>query len=120
MNAATKRVLIADAYDDAARLLGARLEGVSDYDTVATHDGPETMREAERRCPDAAIVDMDTARLDGLEAARSLRARFGEQRPLLIAITGHDADELNFSGLFDHVLKKPVDMRDLLPALAQA
>lgn len=114
-----KLVLIADASAASAVRLGEQVARGSAYDTVSACDDQEALDQAQRRLPDAAIVDMDVDALDGLKAARRLRERYGEQRPLLIAITGGDSAEFDFSGLFDHVLRKPVDMAELMPKLEQ-
>lgn len=116
-----KLVLIADDYDDAARLMAEVIEMGSEFVAVAALDGVEAIAKAEERRPDIAVLDIDMPHIGGIEAARLLRAMFPSKPPLLIACTGRlEIDEVRRSGMFDHVLSKPVGLDVLLPLFARA
>ena len=115
----TKFVLVADDYDDAAALLAAMIAFEDRYECRSAKDGVEALDIARAQRPDAVILDVDMPRIGGIEAARQLRSMFGERRPLLIAATGGSFDDVSFSGMFDHVLRKPFDFDALLGLLAQ-
>jgi CheY-like chemotaxis protein len=114
----SKLILVADDYDDAARYLAEILGWATHFDTMYTKDGVKALEMTEQRRPDAAILDIDMPRINGLEAARLFRERYAERRPLLIAVTGREsATEVELSGLFDYVEKKPVEVVDLMRIL---
>jgi CheY-like chemotaxis protein len=116
-----KLILIADDYDDAAALLADFVQVATGYETIWASDGQQALELIDGRAPDACVLDIDMPHIGGEQAAREIRARFGEQRPLLIALSGRAAgDELDWRDLFDHVLKKPVDTDRLLRVLAGA
>jgi CheY-like chemotaxis protein len=116
-----KFILIADDYDDAARLLSELVEVQTPYETVSAKDGREALEIAARRKPNVALLDIDMPHIGGIETARQLREQFGERRPLLIAMTGRaDPNEVALSGMFDHVLKKPLDLAELLQLFEQS
>ena len=101
-----KRILIADDYDDAAKLLADLVERATPHTAVAAKDGYEALQMARLKMPDVAVVDVDMPRMGGIEVARALRTLPDDQRPLLIALTTH-AVGARVSGLFDHVFRKP-------------
>jgi len=74
---------------------------------------------AETRDADCAIVDIGLPGMTGLEVAEVLR-RSGRCIPMVL-ITAHDELAVNaIQRMSMPVLKKPVDDRDLLDAIAQA
>jgi CheY-like chemotaxis protein len=118
METARKLVLVADDYDEAARLLAEALGWAAQCDTMYARDGVEALQLADKRRPDAAILDIDMPRLGGIEAARLLRERFVDQRPLLIALTGKTCiADVQLSGMFDFVERKPIEMTELVKLL---
>jgi DNA-binding response OmpR family regulator len=72
--------------------------------------------------PDAVILDIHLPDLSGWEVARTIRARRGVERPLLIGVSGEykqGADRILSEILgFDHYLLKPYNPNDLLTLLA--
>lgn len=118
--ASRKFVVIADDYDSAAEILAQLVELSTAYETVYAKDGAEALDQARRRRPDACVFDIDMPSIGGIEAAKTLQDQFGENRPLLIAMTGASLDDARRSGLFDHALQKPVDLDDLLQKLREA
>ncbi|HET7204558.1 MAG TPA: ATP-binding protein [Steroidobacteraceae bacterium] len=105
------RVVVADDNVDAAESLGVllRLEG---HAVTVVHDGEAAVAAARDRRPDAVILDLGMPGVDGLEAARRIRALPECVATRLIALTGwgQDADrERTRAAGFDHHLVKPAD-----------
>ena len=117
------RILIADDTKDLADMLAELLADALEPapETVVAYDGAQALALALERTPEVAVLDIDMPKLSGIEAAKAMRLRLQERRPVLIAVTGNASRDKS-SGMrdaFDHVLGKPVDM-DLLLALVRA
>lgn len=112
-------VLVADDYDDAAPMLAALVEHTAPYKAVWAKDGKEALDLALKRRPDAAILDVHMPHIGGIALARALRKAFPDQLPLLIAATAGGVEEAVQSGLFDAVLRKPVDLAVLVDLLCR-
>jgi CheY-like chemotaxis protein len=114
----SKLILIADDFENAAELLCELVKISTGFDTVAARDGREALRQARRKRPDAAVLDLNMPDVAGAEVAKSLRETFGEHRPLLIAYSGGlETYDVRRSGVFDYVLRKPADLPRLLSLL---
>ena len=76
------------------------------------HDGLEAIELAERFQPDVALLDLGMPKLNGYEAARSIRQQSWGQHMMLVALTGwgqaEDKRRSREAG-FDAHLVKPVD-----------
>jgi CheY-like chemotaxis protein len=73
--------------------------------------------------PDVFILDIGLPGMDGKELARQLRARQGETKPLIIALSGYAQPDEQKKALlagFDHYLVKPVDIDRLNEHLLSA
>ena len=106
-----ERILVVDDNVDAAETL-SRLLRLSAHEVRVAHDGLAALAAAREMNPDVVLLDLGLPKMDGLEVARSLRARADGPRPLLVAITGfgqaEDRARTTAAG-FDHHLTKPVD-----------
>ncbi len=71
-----------------------------------------------RERPDVALIDIDMPGMTGDRLAIALRERFGDDTPLLVALTGHGdaATALEQAG-FDRHLMKPAEPAELLRAI---
>ena len=110
-----ERILVVDDNVDAAETL-SRLLRLSAHEVRVAHDGVAALAAAREMNPDVVLLDIGLPKLDGLEVARSLRARADGPRPLLVAITGFgQADDRARTAAagFDHHLTKPVDPKQL-------
>ena len=113
------RVLVVDDNQDGARIL-ARLLTACGHRPALAHDGPSALAAAAEHSPDVILLDIGLPGMDGYEVARQLRAHEGQDRSLLVALTGYGQDEdfrRSQAAGFDHHLVKPVDpqaLRDLL------
>jgi CheY-like chemotaxis protein len=118
----TLQVLVADDNEDAAMTLASLLEFEGHQVRVA-FDGEQAVASAAAQRPDVAFLDLGMPRMDGMEAARRLRA-LATQRPMLIvALTGwgqeRDRDRTREAG-FDAHLVKPPRLTDLVEVLKRA
>jgi len=116
------RVLIVDDERDTVATLSELLadEGYQVCGVCKARDALAAMQDFD---PDAVLLDLALPDLSGWEVARQIRSRYGEKRPLLIAITGRykqPSDRLlgQIAG-FDHQLEKPCDPQELIGLLAR-
>lgn len=115
-------VLVVEDDVDAAQSFKVLLGLFGHRVTVAT-DGPTAVELAATTEPDVALIDIGLPRLDGYAVAARLWAQSDGRRPLLVAITGSDADRRRSheAGIHLH-LTKPVDpdmLRRLLGRFAR-
>lgn len=115
------RVLIADDDRDSALSLSTLLE-LEGYTVLAVHGGQEALDAAREFRPDVALLDIGMPKITGYEAARRLRLRYGNDCPVLIAITGwKQASDKILASLagFDHHVAKPYEPAQLLELLSK-
>ena len=85
-----------------------------------TYDGEGAVRETETFRPHVAVLDIGMPGVDGLEAARRIRALPGGDRVMLVAVTGwgqeRDRQATREAGFDSHVVKPadPLALRDLI------
>ena len=115
------RVLIAEDDRDTVVTL-MMLLGEEGHEVRSVHTGRNVMRVVSDFDPDAVILDIHLPELSGWEVARTIRARHGLERPMLIGVSGEykqGADRILSEILgFDHYLLKPYNPNDLLTLLA--
>jgi two-component system CheB/CheR fusion protein len=94
------------------------LEG---HQVEAAYDAGDALRADARFRPDVVLIDLTLPDMDGCQLAELLRRE--EPPPLLIAVSGHDEDEVGVriraAGCL-RLLVKPVVVEDLLTVLAEA
>ena len=83
----TKRVLIADDDDDALSCLANLLTGLG-HQVAQAACGAQALDVARQFAPDVVILDLGMSPMDGLSAARALRALPEGPAMLLVALTG--------------------------------
>ena len=84
------RVLLADDHDDFLSVAARLLEPL--YDVVAmVSDGHAAIAEAKRLLPDVLVLDVSMPVLNGIEAARELRAAGAQAK--IIFLTVHEDPE---------------------------
>ncbi|RYD24122.1 MAG: PAS domain S-box protein [Verrucomicrobiaceae bacterium] len=117
------RILVADDSKNAADILAMflRMEG---YEVAIAYDGEEAIQTAGIFSPRLAFLDLGMPRINGLEAARSLRRRFPDIT--LIALSGWGAEDdrrrTTEAGFDLHLVKpsKPEEIRAVLSRFAPA
>jgi DNA-binding response OmpR family regulator len=114
------RVLIAEDDRDTVLTLMMLLREEG-HEVRSVHTGRNVMGVVRDFDPDAVILDIHLPELSGWEVARTIRARHGLERPMLIGVSGEykqGADRILSEILgFDHYLLKPYNPNDLLTLL---
>jgi CheY-like chemotaxis protein len=115
------RVLLADDDRDSVTTLATllRLEG---YEVRTVHGGQEALDATREFKPHVCLLDIGMPKITGYEAARRLRQRYGDDCPVLIAITGwKQASDKILASLagFDHHVAKPYQPDELIKLLAK-
>jgi PAS domain S-box-containing protein len=119
---ARRKILVVDDNEDAAAMLASVL-ALDGHETRLAHDGVEAMRAALEYRPEVVFLDIGMPRVDGLDAARWIRAQPWGRDTVLVAVTGWgQADDRRRSEAagFDHHLVKPASpaaIADLLASL---
>jgi len=114
-------VLVAEDDGDAAEMMEVMLQ-YKGHDVRIAGDGVQALELAQSFLPQIAFLDIGMPRMDGYEAARSIRAALGS-RVMLVALTGWGQDEDKRRSLeagFDHHLTKPPDPDVLDQLIAQS
>ncbi|HEV7804102.1 MAG TPA: response regulator, partial [Burkholderiales bacterium] len=110
------RILVADDERDQVATLAAILQDEG-HEVRECYRGAEVMRMVREFDPDVALVDIGMPGMTGYDVARELRQIYGNERPLLIAVTGwkQSSDRIlaRLAG-FDHHLAKPFETKTLL------
>ena len=112
------RVLVVDDNIDAAELLAEALQAAGHATRVA-HDAPQALAAARSFAPQVAVLDIGLPVMDGYELAARLRAE--GLAPRLMAVTGYGQEtdrERSRAAGFERHLVKPIDLDELLAALA--
>ena len=121
VHAQPERVLIADDDRDGALTLATLLQ-LEGYEVRTVHGGQEALDTAREFKPHVVLLDIGMPKVTGYDAARRLRQRYGEDCPMLIAVTAwkeaSDKIPANLAG-FDHHVAKPYDPNELIRLLAK-
>jgi len=114
-----RRVLVVEDHVDSARSL-AQLLASWGHEVRLARDGHEALAAVDGYRPEVVLLDIGLPGMDGREVARRLRERPGEDRPVLVALSGYAPDGDGLRGRcdeFDRHLVKPVEpdaLRELL------
>jgi two-component system, OmpR family, response regulator MprA len=113
------RVLLADDHP-AIRLLYGIWLSAGGYDVDAAADGASALNAvAEHGLPDAAVLDVNMPRVDGLAVCRWLRAR-SSRLPIVIVSAFDDIEAAALDAGADVVLVKTAEREELYAALDAA
>lgn len=94
------RVIIVDDQAMVRQGFGALLDAQRDIIVVGSAaDGSEVVELVRRSRPDVILMDIRMPKLNGLDAARAVKAMPGLEHPRIIMLTTFDADEYVFSAL---------------------
>ena len=113
------RVLVADDSATNVFVLTAMLRSLG-LSTVSAADGAEAVEVAAARNPVLIFMDVHMPRMDGIAAARQIRAALGGRRVAILAVTAYpDARHLpDFKAAeFDDFLVKPVELQTVRRAV---
>jgi signal transduction histidine kinase len=110
-----QRILVVDDNTDAATSLAMLLTELG-HEVDTAFGGHEGVSKAETMQPNLIFFDLGMPRMNGIEAARRVRALPSGRDITLIALTGwgqeHDHQQTSAAG-FDRHLIKPIDPNDL-------
>src|SRR5579872_3204301 len=110
-SAAVRRVLVVDDNSDCAHTL-ITLLGLLGHQAREAGDGLQALEEVRTFQPDVIFMDIGMPRMDGLEAARQIRAMPLAEQPLIVALTGwgqqSDRARSQEAGIDQHLIK-PID-----------
>ncbi|HZJ68033.1 MAG TPA: response regulator, partial [Kofleriaceae bacterium] len=107
---------------DAAELLAEMFE-LAGHTVRVAHDGKRALEVAAEFEPECVMLDIGLPLIDGYEVARQLRARDGDRRRTLVAITGYGQEDDVQRALdagFDRHLVKPVSIDQTLEIIASS
>lgn len=115
------RILVVDDNQDAADSLATLLQ-LTGYDTRVAHDGLEGVQAAATFRPRVVLLDIGLPKMNGYEAARTIREQPWGRDIALIALTGWGQEEdkrRSREAGFDYHLTKPADPAVLEELLAR-
>jgi CheY-like chemotaxis protein len=78
--------MVVDDSDDVRELMALQLR-LSGYDVVEASDGLESVELASRICPALILMDINMPVMDGVEAARAIRAVEEMRRVVIVAFS---------------------------------
>ncbi len=108
------------AGDRAFRSLVRKALHEHQYTTVEADDGNDALEKVSRKEVDAAIIDLDTPNVNGIEFARRVRSAHPNFPVIMITAFSqfYSLEDILSSGV-DGILHKPVDLNHLIGALRQ-
>ena len=113
--------LVVDDVSENREVLSLMLAGIGVVVRTAA-DGREALEALEEGLPDVVLMDIWMPVMDGLEAVRAIRERYGEAAPALIAVSAsalpHELKQFLGAG-FDAFLPKPIEEEQVFAYLAK-
>ena len=117
------RVLYAEDQPSARVVTTAMLQRMG-LDVCAVEDGEHAVRAAETATFDVILLDIEMPVMDGVSAAREIRALGGAHAttPILAlsAFLADSTEQSHWRGAFDHALPKPANGNELDQAIREA
>ncbi len=111
-----QRLLVVDDNVDAAESLAQVLQMLG-FHVATVHDGVDAVQRVRTWRPSIVLMDIGMPKMNGLEAAREIRALPGGEDVSLIALSGwgqHEDRRRSAEAGFDHHFVKPVDVEGLI------
>jgi signal transduction histidine kinase/ActR/RegA family two-component response regulator len=117
------RILVADDNPVNLKVVTSLLKRLG-FETATAVNGLEVLNAMAREEYDLIFLDIQMPEMDGLEAARRIRANEAwKERPWIVALTANamssDRDECLKAGMNDHV-PKPVGLKQIADAIERA
>lgn len=113
------RILLADDHPTNLKLGLMILERLG-YKADVAGNGKEVLHALEQAEYDLILMDIEMPEMDGQEATRAIRARWGDAGPKIIAMTANaihgDRDRYLADGMDDYI-SKPIEIRALVKAM---
>jgi PAS domain S-box-containing protein len=115
------RILVVDDNRDSADSLAMMLKLLG-HEVATAHDGLQAVEMVGAFQPNVALLDLGMPKLNGYDAARRIRDKWGKNDLVLIALTGWGQEEdrrRTREAGFNHHLVKPVDLDALQKLIAE-
>ena len=109
-------VLVVDDSPLNRRIVSKLLETAESVKVRSASNLAETLVELERQLPDMVFLDLRMPDHDGFEVARTIRARYTDPSPVIVAVTGDATEEVRQRALacgFDDFLAKPFRLAEM-------
>ncbi len=107
-------VLVVDDDPDLREIIRIMLEA-SGYEVRCATNGKEAVKAVAQKRPAVVLLDMLMPVMDGWQCARELRARYGNDVPIVVVTAAeHARARADQVGGVDDVLSKPFEMDDLV------
>jgi two-component system, cell cycle response regulator DivK len=87
------KILYVEDNEDNAAMLTAWLEIEGDIQVIVATNGAQGVELAAREAPDLVLMDLYLPGINGLEAARQIRAGAGSRRIPIIALSAHAMED---------------------------
>ncbi len=116
-----ERIVVVDDHPDLADTL-AEVLALDGFNVRTAADGVTALAVIEEHQPLCVLADIDMPGMNGFDLVKQLRQRYGSDI-VLIAITGWGDKEDCLApeyDIFDHCLRKPVDLQELRKLLSAA
>lgn len=116
-----QRVLVVDDNADSADTLATLLE-IMGLEVRTAYDGEQGLAVAEAFRPDALLLDLGMAGMNGFDVCRRVREQDWGERMYILAMTGWGQDDhrrRTQDAGFDGHLVKPIDTAALLKLLSE-
>lgn len=121
MQSPKKRILLVEDFAD-SRFSLAKLLEIEGYEVIEATDGAQGVDFAKREKPDLILMDLSLPVIDGLSATQMIRQTAGFSDVPIIALSGHDPDEIDSeartAGCTDYVTK-PIDFDRLISLISR-
>jgi CheY-like chemotaxis protein len=111
-----KRILVADDQRDQAEGLSALFDAMG-YETAVAYDGQQAVEVASDFQPHVVFLDLDMPRMNGYDAAMSMRQDASLSHAFLIALTashGRSVEVATKAAGFNSYVQKPADTYALI------
>ena len=113
-----RKILVVDDEKDTATALEGIL-GKDGHQCFVVYDGPTALAGMRTFQPEVVLLDLGLPKMDGYEVARRLREEHGNDKVLLLAVTGYQRDVARLKrARFDQHLIKPLNLKRLSRLLA--
>ncbi len=112
------RVLVVDDYDDTRYLIRFLLE-MYGFEVSEATNGIEALESVDRQVPDLVLMDISMPHMDGLTAARKIRAQPRYAKLPIIAITAQSEGYRKpaMEAGCNELIAKPINIDDLRPVI---
>ena len=120
-HAVCRRLMVVDDDRDLVDALCELIGLCSDWTAYGAYGPGDAVAQASKNAPDAILLDMEMAGVDGFDTATRLSTLAGQKHPALFALTGNYLlrDVAAHDSRFTASILKPADLTELLNLLQE-